>query len=948
MPITSKTTRSIRFRLIVAFTLLAVMAMLAALYAWRSASNTGNRVEELAKTVLPLVRLSNELSNDVGRFAMTTGKLSQVDSEKELETLNTELRQSSSTITSKISILYNYIFETERISTIHRKVDQLFTNLDQQYRLTQNKLGTQRQLQEALDDLTASQERFLQFARPRISEGYSNFLQEGREINQDIRATIGSYASGQEKPDLKKLDDKLRIGFETLINTSAGEMRANLEIVAMTFLSSGLLHEAANLESIEEIDKLERQFDVNTPFIAKIKLILSHSTPENYRVLLLASPILDAGSGEESIFSLRREELVLRNLLDQQSLEAITLSEQLARDVEYLSSSIEEYTDSSVSTLQQRLHRFRLYSAVSAIVTVFIVIVIGLFYVDRSVVRRIAALRVLMEQQAEGTDAHIPEDRHGDEISAMTKSLEHFVRQREERRHQLQKALLSLDEAQHLAKIGHCERNHLTKKWFWSSGFYNILGYSPEQFPSSEKNFWKIVHPKDRLKVELFFNTLSSPSRPSPIEFQLIGKDSETVTVTGLWKLTEDDRTYTQHGTLQDITDRKRIEEDLLKMRKMESISVLAGGIAHDFNNLLTGVLGNIALVIKIAQDRPEIVEHLKLSEKAALRARDLTKKLLVFSGGGAPTTNIVHLPEKLKETTEFALSGSNVKALFFMDDPLWPLDIDTTHLGQVLQNLVVNANQAMPDGGTVHISCKNRDFSGSHHPHLPAGKYVEITVTDSGLGIDPEHIDKIFDPYYTTKGFYSEKGSGLGLAIVHSIVTKNGGNIEVNSTLGSGTTFTLHLPAMPGHQPKPAVTTEKPDQSGSGFILVMDDEEVVREVAEQMLTRLGYTVDTVEDGAQLLEKYDETVRSGKMVDAVIMDLTIPGGMGGKETIHKLLEQHPSARVLVSSGYSSDPVIENYRLFGFSGIIIKPYQLQELAEVVARVVGGKERPDPLC
>ncbi len=936
---TSRIIDSIRFRLIAAFTIVGAMAITSALYAWFSVAQTEKKMNDVVSDILPLTLHSQGLSKEVTLFAVTTGELATVTSEKELQAISEKLFRHSETITTGINSLFIHNFETLFISNLKKKVDILISNLDNHKQLTRVMIKAHKELQDSVTRLSSSQKRFLETARPRISKGYTEFLRSGKKISEDLRKVVATFEKGGERPNLKKIEDKLRIGFETLINTSAGEMRANLEMVAITFLISGILHEAANVETIDKVNTLKKRFEETQPLIARITLILSHTTPNNNRVLITSAPTLEAGKGPNSIFNLRRREISLRSLTHSSSLQAIQLSEELAKDVGFLVAASQQHAKITVDNLQVSLNRYRLFSAIAAVITIIISIGICLLYVEKRVIRRIDSLRKNMDQQANGLQPAIPIDQYGDEISDMTQTLEKFVSQREKTDVRLRKMLISLNEAQQLAKIGNCERNHTNGTWQWSTGFYHIIGYYPADIKSSEDNFWRVVHPKDKLRVELFFNTLTSHSYTSEIEFRLIASNGDIINVRGLWKLIEkgESSSFTQHGTIQDVTERKKLAEDLLKIRKMESISVLAGGIAHDFNNLLTGIIGNIALVARIIDEDHQAQEHLKLSEKAALRARNLTNRLLTFSSGGNPVRSVTYLPQILKETAEFSLSGSNVKCEYSMEEPLWPVDMDSSHINQVIQNLVVTADQAMTSGGIITITCSNQLLEEDTISNLPSGSYVKITVSDNGGGIPLEHIENIFDPYYSTKGFYSDQGSGLGLAIVHAIITKHGGIISVDSKVNQGTEFTIFLPAMPETTPEPPLKEEGPT-SGSGLILIMDDEEIIRNVSKQMLIQLGYEVRTAKDGKAVIELYETLIQRGRIIDAVIMDLTIPGGMGGQEAVAKLIKKHPRAKVIASSGYTTEPVMNDFRHYGFRDIIVKPYQMKELSVVVARVV----------
>ena len=272
-----------------------------------------------------------------------------------------------------------------------------------------------------------------------------------------------------------------------------------------------------------------------------------------------------------------------------------------------------------------------------------------------------------------------------------------------------------------------------------------------------------------------------------------------------------------------------------------------------------------------------------------------------------------------------FVVSGSNVNT------PQG--NMDSGQISQVVQNIILNAAQAMPDGGVVDISCRNVHQENCGED---SGNYVRIVIHDNGSGIPAYLQDSIFDPYFTTK----EEGHGLGLAVTHSIVAKHGGRITVESEEGQGTTFTIHLPASPGERlaEEPVVKPEKVE--GQARILVMDDDEMIRSITQNVLDHLGYTVVLAADGQEALRLYRENREAGTPIDLAIMDLTIPGGMGGKETIRELLSFDPQAKVIVASGYSNDPVMANYREYGFAAMLSKPFDVRELSAEIDRVLAG--------
>ncbi len=381
----------------------------------------------------------------------------------------------------------------------------------------------------------------------------------------------------------------------------------------------------------------------------------------------------------------------------------------------------------------------------------------------------------------------------------------------------------------------------------------------------------------------------------------------------------------------RDISNKKRIEENLNKADKIESLGILAGGIAHDFNNLLTGIFGyiDIARLYNSSGAADRVSVNLSKALDVFNRARGLTQQLLTFSKGGSPVKKITALPPVLSSATQFVLSGSTVNARFGFADDLWPCEVDENQLGQVIDNIVINARQAMPTGGTVIVMAENIPPGQPVPAPLAPGPYVRISIRDFGIGIAKEHLPHVFDPFFTTK----QEGSGLGLATAYSIIKKHGGFIEAESELGNGATIHIYLPATPSAAAEtPAAGIKK--HRGHGTVLVMDDEDFVRDVAAELLKTMGYSAAFATNGKDALEKYAETFASPSPFRAVILDLTLPGGMGGKETLAELLKIDPAIVAIAASGYSNDPVMTDPAAFGFKGKIRKPFTKEELAEVL--------------
>jgi PAS domain S-box-containing protein len=388
----------------------------------------------------------------------------------------------------------------------------------------------------------------------------------------------------------------------------------------------------------------------------------------------------------------------------------------------------------------------------------------------------------------------------------------------------------------------------------------------------------------------------------------------------------------------RDITARQRADAERRKAETLEQLGLLAGGIAHDFNNLLTAIIGNISLASLLLPPDAEMAERLDDAKNASLRARDLAQQLLTFARGGAPIKKTASIGKLIQDTVSFSLRGSRNRSEFEFGEELAPAEIDSGQISQVIANLVVNSDQAMPNGGTLHVSCENfcYDTSDAVIPDLAPGDYVRIRIRDEGVGIPEKYMKRIFDPYFTTK----PKGNGLGLATAYSIIKSHNGLMTVESQVHVGTTFTIYLPAAE-YQEEVAVETPRtltPAMSGTGRILVVDDEDAIRDLVEFTLTRLGYDVSQAATALQGIEMYQEKLRAGKRFDVVILDLTLPGGMGGKEALKKLIEIDPTVNAIVSSGYATDATMSRYQDFGFRGVIAKPYEAAELGKIVHDVL----------
>jgi len=478
-----------------------------------------------------------------------------------------------------------------------------------------------------------------------------------------------------------------------------------------------------------------------------------------------------------------------------------------------------------------------------------------------------------------------------------------------------------LIEAQHIAHIGDWELNISTGKLHWSDEIFNIFELDKKCSDMSYEKFLSIVHPEDREMVDAAYKKSLSDQMPYEITHRLLMSDGRIKYVHEkcLTCYGSGGDPIRSVGTVQDITENKKAEQKLLKIQKLESLGLLAGGIAHDFNNLLTGIMGNASLIT--IEDNP--ARQKKLAEDiigASRRAAGLTQKLIFFAKGGVSEKRLCSMAEIIKESAEFSMGKNSLsRCEFTIAEDLWMAEVDSEQIGQVIQNLVINASQAMPDGGIVKIAAENANILPEGIRVSDGSIFIHIAVSDTGIGIPDKYQEKIFDPYFTTKG---NSGSGLGLAVVYSVIKKHEGFITLDSEQGRGTTFHVYLPATLQKIEEEKKCTEVAGISAGLRILIMDDEPMVREMLQIMLS--NHHVEVTEDGSVALEKYAQALESGSPFDLAILDLTVPGGMGGEETLRKIREIDPGAVAIVSTGYSENIPTD------FDGMLLKPYSFRKL------------------
>lgn len=461
----------------------------------------------------------------------------------------------------------------------------------------------------------------------------------------------------------------------------------------------------------------------------------------------------------------------------------------------------------------------------------------------------------------------------------------------------------------------------------------DLLGYDLEEVLG--RNFAEFIHPDDVVHVRSRFETSMRNMTGGQVSYRCRHKQGDWIPMESAGKpFRSETGTVKLAIVSRDVTQRYLLENELLKTKKLESLSILAGGVAHDFNNILTAILMNISTAKMDMSESDEAYGLLDEAQNACLQAKELTEQLLTFSKRGVPMKKATSISHLIRDTVKFTLRGSNVICKFELAESLWTLEVDEVQISQVINNIVLNAVQAMPDGGCLTVQAENYVDDGLGGLPLAPGEYVRITFRDEGPGISAEQLSQIFDPYFTTR----PEGSGLGLSTSYSIIKNHDGLITADSEPGAGTSVSCYLPAASHLEPPSIEKTTAELHTGSGRILVMDDDSFVRSSLVKILTRLGYEVEVTQNGDDAIVRYRQSFQTEERFDAVIVDLTVPGGKGGKETIRALRQIDPDVKAIVASGYLNNPVLKEFERHGFAGVLKKPFEIEEVSRKLYDIV----------
>ena len=939
----NKFSKRIRVRLISAFVVVVFLSICAVLTAWISITRTQDRIDAIVTETLPLVSSSLKLDREASLFALTLSQFSNISTRRDHEILSSQLENHITEIQIQLQSLDLLNFERDTIHLIQEYVEGLVEFMEEQDAHFNNFFSARTRLSEAAVNLRKKQQEFIALASPRITESYKTFLQRGAVINSELREVVALLKNDSSSGKIKKIDDKIRIGLETLLSSAAGEMRSNLEVVALTYFAAGLLYEAVNAPDIMLVKQLEDEFLQAVPKLRKLQLILQYSTPDNYQILKTVFPIFRFGTGEQSIFALRTEELTYRHSASQSAKEAFNHAEDLTTTIDNLTISSQTVASQSSRSLQSSLNTARLIQAAAGFLSIIFSILIGWFYVEKQVISRLSSLQKSMEIHSEGGQTEIPLAGN-DEISEMAIALQSFVTQRSNVEQKLHRALDELNAVMNSIDYGIVFINRDLKIQLVNKAFlrmWNIDYQEPAKLDQTtlrelinldrDQNVYSINDDFDNSLGEL--EAMVQNGNVDPVEIETKGgKIYQHQCI----KLPDGGRMLTYF----DITELKVAQKNLVESQKMETIGLMAGGVAHDLNNILSGIVSYPDLLLLKLPSDSELIKPIKIIKESGRRASEVVADLLTVARGAAAKREVTSLNQLITEYL-YSPEGQNLNRLYpritittDLDPLVFNFSCSPTHIKKCVMNLVINAAEAITELGRINISTKNRaiEKSDSSKVNIPQGEYIVLSVWDNGPGIPADDIDHIFEPFYSKK-VMGRSGTGLGLTIVWNTVQEHNGTITVASN-GKGTTFDLFFPVT-----RESITDKSQpifitDIEGSEeHILVVDDEEIQRNLARQILTSLNYRVTTAASGEEAIE-----LTKTCAYDLVILDMIMSPGINGITTLKQILHLHPKQKAVIASGYSGENEIQQAWNLGAEYFIKKPYTVRDFGQAVKRAL----------
>lgn len=936
--------KQIRVRLLSAFIIVVLISLSAVITAHLSISRTQKKLDVIVSETVPLISNSLKLDKEAQFFALSINEFPKITTEQEHSRLINQLEQHIIEIKSLIQDLQLLDFEQDKIQIINDHVVQLVTFMKEQENQFTRFIAINLTLQQALTGLRSRHNEFITIAEPRISQSYKTFRQKGHEISAEIRDLVSILTRENSTGNIKRIDDKLRVGFDTLISSAAGEMRSNLEAVALTYLAAGLLYEAANSNDIPTVEDLEKRFQAIVPQIKKMFLVLSHATPQNHQMIITAMPIFRYGTNEPSIFSLRKKELSIRQSAAASAGKALLLAEKLTAAIDNVNITSQKITKQTTTQLRSSLNKAHIFQTIAGFFSIILSIIIGWFYVEKQVLARLTALRQAMEFHSTGRQADISLSGN-DEISDMAAALRRFVDHRSEVENRLRITVDELNAVMDSIDYGIVFTDSELNVLLVNRAFLTM--WSIDEKKTSEEltlselfdtGQYRSVYDIQGDQVEEYLHNSAEMIRRgeiAPVEIETTdGRFFQHQCVV----LPGDGRMLTYF----DITDIKMNQAKLMQAQKVETIGLMAGGVAHDLNNILSGIVSYPDLLLLKLPADSNLIKPIEEIKEAGQRAAAVVTDLLTVTRGTVADRKIANLNRLIIEY----LNSPECKTLLTLypevsiqtefSPELLSLSCSPIHIKKCLMNLVLNATEAIKQSGTITISTQNLYFDKREQSdsNLTENEYVVLSITDNGPGISEEDIGNIFEPFYSKK-VMGRSGTGLGLTIVWNTVQEHGGTVSVSSDQ-TGTTFDLYFPATRETSDELPESISHPDMIGnSEKLLVVDDEPMQRSIASQILNSLGYKVETTPSGEEAIELVKK-----KSYDLIVLDMIMSPGINGRETYEEIIAIRPEQKAVVASGFSDHDEVGKIKDLGINGFIKKPYTLHEFGMTIKEVMAG--------